>query len=153
MVNLQPAMTSSGNLEHWLEQLRMHIEGGTSREDLLDTIPVLLGSGVCSRCLCGVNQDVSQNFGFSELGTKDPLVKDSVGSLLMGICYLALTKRPSWIGPQIRKRLFQQRKRERPYLKIIFVHFSKPKCPKRQAIKALECTKGAGQGWSSVQAA
>lgn len=39
MANLKLAMASTlvvRNL-HWLEQLKQHIEGGTSREDLLDT--------------------------------------------------------------------------------------------------------------------
>lgn len=44
LANLKPAMASTGvakNLEHWLEQLKVHIEVGTSRKDLLDTLPVL----------------------------------------------------------------------------------------------------------------
>lgn len=44
LANLKPAMASTvvaRNLEHWLEQLKGHIEGGTSHKDLLDTLPVL----------------------------------------------------------------------------------------------------------------
>lgn len=44
LANLKPAMASTvvaRNLEHWLEQLKIHIEAGTPRKDLLDTLPVL----------------------------------------------------------------------------------------------------------------
>lgn len=45
LANLKPAMASTvvaGNLEHWLEQLKAHIEAGTPRKDLFDTLLVLL---------------------------------------------------------------------------------------------------------------
>ncbi|PIN88341.1 hypothetical protein AB205_0081150 [Aquarana catesbeiana] len=45
LANLKPAMASTvvaRNLEHWLEQLKAHIEAGTPRKDLLETLPVLM---------------------------------------------------------------------------------------------------------------
>lgn len=45
LANLKPAMASTvvaKNLEHCLEQLKAHIEAGTPRKDLLETLPVLM---------------------------------------------------------------------------------------------------------------
>ena len=45
LANLKPALASTvvaRNLEHWLDKLKSHIEAGTPRKDLLETLPVLL---------------------------------------------------------------------------------------------------------------
>ena len=45
MINLKPAMASTvvaRNLEYWLDQLKGHIEAGTSRRELLESFPVLM---------------------------------------------------------------------------------------------------------------
>lgn len=45
MANLKPPMASTvvgRSLEHWLEQLKEHIEAWTPQDDLLDTLPILL---------------------------------------------------------------------------------------------------------------
>ena len=47
LANLKPAMASTvvaRNLEHWLDKLKSHIEAGTSRKELLESLPVLVNA-------------------------------------------------------------------------------------------------------------